>query len=316
MIFAYKFLLFLILFIILYFSSFKLYKFIINKKNKRIVLSKIDADINKVPIFNMDSKLKSLSLLWTQEYLSKILGSKILSVTKMRKNILNFFKGTKEIKMRGDFFFELITKDSSNKLYYAQKELDENLKKDIFIPPYIHKENICNIVSWFGTGSQFTPLHFDHDDGYLCLVKGFKRVRLISPKDTNKIKAYKTLMYSEYLSVDNLKKDNVTIDVKEYNLREGDYLFIPSGWWHEVQSSNDLNIAYTIWINTYEGKYNYNKIMKKMQLLQLREIPEYIRPKSLENNEMKKLWDANIINGNIWEKNLWIQNPMYTDKYD
>lgn len=314
MILTYKILIFIILIFILYIIISKSYNFYLKKKIEKIVNESILIHKKKQPYFNINFKLKNLGNLWTKEYLIDKIGSNIIKVTNMKENILNFFKGTEEVEMRFDLFIELL--ESNNKLYYAQRELDDVLKKDIYIPDNIDKEIICNVVTWIGSGEQFTPLHFDHDDGYLCIVKGYKKVRLIHPKYTNLIKPYKTLMYSEFLSVDELKNNNINFEVKEYNLRSGDILFIPAGWWHDVKSSKEQSIAYTIWLNSYEGVYDYDKIIKKLEILQFREIHKFIKPKSLKTDEIKKLWDSNIINGNNWEKNLWILNPLYSEKYD
>ena len=308
-----KLFIFIILIFIVYFLSSKIYKFYHIKNINKVVNKNIILDKKKTPIFKISNELKNLSKLWTIDYLIEKEKNNILSVTKMKNNILNFFKNTREIKMNGELFFKIISRDENCKLYYAQREMSENLKKNIFYPPNIKKNMICNIVCWIGAGKQFTPLHFDHDDGYLCIIKGSKRVRLINPKYSNKIKPLKCLMYSKYLNIEDIDEK---IDYLEYTLREGDYLFIPAGWWHDVKTDTGFNIAYTIWLNCFEGKYNYDKVVRKLELLQYRDIPKMLRPKDLDEEEIKKLWDANLINGNNWEKNLWINNPMYTEIYD
>lgn len=306
---------------ILYLTSKKVLQHFKKKKVNNICTTHIEKYKEERPYTSFQKELVDLGNRMTPNFIiSKTKNDKI-SVTQMPKNVLNFSEDTKDYKITWSNFFNN-TKEL--KLYFAQREVPDNLRDELFIPSEVHnKGKIENIVMWIGGGDQYTPLHFDHDDGFLSIISGTKRVRLINPNLTNELKAYTCLMYSEYQSIDDFKKAyfeeyNSLPDILEYNLRAGDCLYIPAGWWHDVLSGSDINMAYTIWLYPEEfgKKYDYDFAVKRIEMLQNREIPKFIKPKNLSNEELSKMWKSGLINGTNFEKNLWIPNPVFTDIYD
>ena len=313
----------LIIFIILLFYLIlkKVFQHLKKKKIEQICSLHIEEYKREKPYSTLSVELSNLGNYFNPNYIISKTNNETISVTHMPKNILNFSQDTKEYNLSWSKFFN---NAKEFKLYYAQREVSDKLRDELIIPDEAkNKGKIENIVMWVGAGEQFTPLHFDHDDGFLCLISGTKRVRLINPILTKELKAYTTLMYSEFQSIDDFRKDymekyDVLPDIMEFNLRKGDILYIPAGWWHDVLSGNEFNMAYTIWLYPEEfgKKYNYDYAVKRIELLQDRKIPKYIKPKDLSNEELKKMWKSGIINGINFEKNLWIRNPIYTDIYD
>ena len=301
--------------IILFFVGKTIYRYLYQKKINKIVELNISNDIIKKPFFLSNNNLNILKKKWTISYLKKKFNNQKILVTNIKNGILNYFEEIEDININSNKFFDLLLSKNGNKYYYAQNAMIESLKNDIFIPKE-HKKygKINDLVFWIGGGDMFTPLHFDHDDGFLCIVKGYKYVKLVNPKYTNLLQPYLTMMYSEYLDIN--KNQNQNIPFLEYELREGDCLFIPAGWWHSVKSSSDINIAYTIWLYPYDGKYNYDIVVKKIETLQKRKIPKYIYPKNLKFKEIKRLFNSNLLNEKQLSKNFFIFNPMYTDIYD
>jgi len=315
------FFLLLILIIILYFTSKKVFKFLLSKKIDKICKQYVSKTLDYKPYTTFHSNLILLNNYFDKSFIIEKTGNTKINVSYMPNNILNFSEDVREITTTWSHFFKKIKKIN---LYYAQKEAPDILKKELYIPEKVDKiGKVENIVLWIGGGNQYTPLHFDHDDGFLCMITGSKRVRLIHPSLTKELSAYTTMMYSKYQSIDDFKKNYFDKyekhpDIMEFHLRDGDCLFIPAGWWHDVKSGEDFNIAYTIWTYPREfgKKYNYEYTVKRIELIQERKIPKFFRPQGMDNDELKKLWKSGILTSEIWDKNMWITNPVYTDVYD
>lgn len=100
---------------------------------------------------------------------------------------------------------------------------------------------------WISTPGCVTPLHYDLSNGFLCQVRGTKQVWLFDPAQID-------CLYprgKQFPGLDNFERQS-QVDIQhpdyeafpelrraaalECTLREGDTLFIPSNWWHEVET--------------------------------------------------------------------------------
>jgi hypothetical protein len=100
---------------------------------------------------------------------------------------------------------------------------------------------------WISTPGCVTPLHYDLSNGFLCQVRGNKQVWLFDPSQIDRLyprgKQFPGLDNFERQSqVDIYHPDDEAFpelrraEALECILREGDTLFIPSTWWHEVET--------------------------------------------------------------------------------
>mmetsp|Transcript_22614 Transcript_22614/g.62771 ORF Transcript_22614/g.62771 Transcript_22614/m.62771 type:complete len:406 (+) Transcript_22614:185-1402(+) len=106
---------------------------------------------------------------------------------------------------------------------------------------------------WMGTCGTKTPLHFDSYDNILCQVAGFKYVRLYSKRETPHLYVDKGDGTFANQQAYTRKQANISqVDVSEPDLNRfpdfagalftdailspGEMLFIPSRYWHFVQS--------------------------------------------------------------------------------
>jgi Cupin-like domain len=102
---------------------------------------------------------------------------------------------------------------------------------------------------WLGPAGHTEPLHFDTGDGTLMQLHGAKRVTLFPPAQTTNL--YPFPFYREippwFSQVDTGRPDysafpgyrealNHRVDVL---LEQGEILFIPVSWWHEVTALGD-----------------------------------------------------------------------------
>jgi lysine-specific demethylase 8 len=100
---------------------------------------------------------------------------------------------------------------------------------------------------WISTPGCVTPLHYDLSNGFLCQVRGSKQVWLFDPTQFDRLYA----RGPQFPGLDNFERQTqVDIHHPDYeafpefrraaalecHLRQGDTLFIPSNWWHEVET--------------------------------------------------------------------------------
>ena len=100
---------------------------------------------------------------------------------------------------------------------------------------------------WISTPGCVTPLHYDLSNGFLCQVRGTKQVWLFDPAQIDRLYP----RGKQFPGLDNFERQS-QVDIHhpddeafpelrravalDCRLREGDTLFIPSNWWHEVET--------------------------------------------------------------------------------
>ncbi len=112
---------------------------------------------------------------------------------------------------------------------------------------------VCNL----GGGRQATPLHFDPSENLLCVVHGAKELSLYHPSDSEHLypagERNSTVVYSRadpYASDAELaSKWPLLARASEWRaeVRAGDVLYLPCGWWHAVRGSAALNLSLNWW---------------------------------------------------------------------
>jgi len=100
---------------------------------------------------------------------------------------------------------------------------------------------------WISSPGCVTPLHYDLSNGLLCQVRGTKQVWLFDPAQLDRLYP----RGPQFPGLDNFERQTqVDIHHPDYEafpefrraaalecrLRQGDTLFIPSNWWHEVET--------------------------------------------------------------------------------
>jgi Cupin-like domain len=100
---------------------------------------------------------------------------------------------------------------------------------------------------WISTPGCVTPLHYDLSNGLLCQLRGTKQVWLFDPAQIDRLYP----RGEQFPGLDNFERQS-RVDIHhpdfeafpelrraaalECTLGEGDALFIPSNWWHEVET--------------------------------------------------------------------------------
>ena len=107
---------------------------------------------------------------------------------------------------------------------------------------------------WMNIGSTISSLHYDNYNNMLVVIEGTKQVHLISPEVTSKLNPFAATSISAnhaHIShVTDLLDSGIlsTTEVMTVTLHEGEVLFIPEGYWHEVHS-DACTVALNFWFH-------------------------------------------------------------------
>jgi hypothetical protein len=128
------------------------------------------------------------------------------------------------------------------------------LMGDFAIPDFLAKP-VQNINLWMSVNGSRSSTHYDPYQNLLCVVAGSKRVKLWPPSAAPTL--YPLPIYGEasnHSAVDFVNPDLATYPrfrealeaYETVTLDVGDALFIPEGWYHQVDSAN-VTIAVNFW---------------------------------------------------------------------
>ncbi|CDW52010.1 Cupin 8 domain containing protein [Trichuris trichiura] len=160
----------------------------------------------------------------------------------------------------------------------------KSLEDDLSPLPFIAKTMKPSHVNiWLSNGNTLGKLHFDEYENFLCQLRGKKQVILTDPQSNDRLHegyiveamlTYKngTFVRDKLLQSTALTMSPIDItypdfekfpslrDLKWLNctIEPGDILYIPSFWWHEVQSFPDVdenrNLAVNFWYPRFWDK--------------------------------------------------------------
>jgi hypothetical protein len=198
---------------------------------------------------------------WTPDSLSARIGSAMIECQGGREANARYEveKDAHKRQMPFDCFIAQITAERGNDLYLTAYNSAGNatalapLAAELGTIETIlgHKAGEQAGMMWIGPGGTFTPLHHDLTNNLLIQVVGRKRVVLASPAETPKLYNHiyvfsevgnltdPRLDFSSYPRVKGLR----TLDIV---LEPGEALFIPIGWWHQVEALEfSVSVTYT-----------------------------------------------------------------------
>jgi hypothetical protein len=123
-------------------------------------------------------------------------------------------------------------------------------------PPYIQKQRFQAASAWFGTSTSDTKFHHDCCDNFVMMIVGVKRWFIAPPTDWRTLRPVRcegdnqSLCWANvpYPNQKDLPEDKQKIvDVLNsivVDLRAGDMLYLPAGWWHHI-----TNLGPTVMMN-------------------------------------------------------------------
>lgn len=153
------------------------------------------------------------------------------------------------IELEAEEIFERINAIDPLYKYYFAPEITAKTFPDLFMdivyPKWINQQNVKEMNFWFSQQHNQTILHFDLLNNFLVQIYGRKKIRIFSPDDSAYLypttsTAYKEALLSQIRDLDNPDLDQfpdfVHAHCYEGIIFPGDILYIPAGWWHEIQS--------------------------------------------------------------------------------
>ncbi|XP_068634537.1 lysine-specific demethylase JMJ31 [Aristolochia californica] len=183
-----------------------------------------------------------------------------------------------------------LTSEDAHHIYLAQvpilnvesqeRSALETLLDDIQKPSFIKTKSLASINLWMNGAHARSSTHYDPHHNLLCVVAGRKQVVLWPPSASPLL--YPMAIYGE-------ASNHSAVDVKSPDfllhprakhamecsktviLHAGDALFIPEGWFHQVDS-DDLTIAVNFWWQSnmmlsmleHMDAYYLRRIMKRL----------------------------------------------------
>lgn len=175
--------------------------------------------------------------------------------------------------------------------YLAQTPMNEGslkaLSRDLSVPMIMQHKNIAQVNLWMAADSSRSSPHYDPYNNVLCVVTGSKRVKLCSPSLTPTL--YPLPVWGDsanHSSVNFVDPDFETHPEYRHALEQGetimlhagDALFIPEGWWHQVDSEAD-----TIGVNFWWRSQFYDLMRGHMGSYFLRESLRAIAAKQMDS---------------------------------
>ncbi|KAL8055108.1 hypothetical protein ABFS82_04G034400 [Erythranthe guttata] len=195
----------------------------------------------------------------------------------------------------------LVGEESRKQIYLAQvpivnAENDEMaqlecLREDIETPGFLEGKVLASINLWMNSSRTRSSTHYDPHHNLLCIISGHKQVVLWPPSACSSL--YPLPLYGEASNHSAIPLGNINFSLypraksmEEYSqkvtLYAGDALFIPEGWFHQVDSG-DITIAVNFWWQSdmmssmleHMDAYYLRRIMKR---LTDREMVSTLRP--------------------------------------
>eukprot|EP00455_Lapot_gusevi_P036358 TRINITY_DN4042_c0_g2_i1.p1 TRINITY_DN4042_c0_g2~~TRINITY_DN4042_c0_g2_i1.p1 ORF type:complete len:197 (+),score=11.01 TRINITY_DN4042_c0_g2_i1:163-753(+) len=143
-------------------------------------------------------------------------------------------------------------------MYVYGEPLPSELSGHLPLPDYLPAESTSSLL-WVATCGSCSPLHYDLSEGVMLQIHGRKQFLLIPPTDLQACYPYPVAHPHDRQSRIN---DVHQPDLEKYphfgnlaavqaTLEPGQLLYIPYGWWHQVESSG-VNISVSYRWNPYE----------------------------------------------------------------
>ncbi len=145
--------------------------------------------------------------------------------------------------------------DPAAKYFYLMDNLLglPELSEDFKVPEFLHANQLAIAFLWVGGNELTSRLHYDIFENFFVQLKGSKRFTIFPPTlrgfYPNPVWGHapfvsrvnlRALTANEFPAFDPKKGEHVT-------LHEGDCLYLPHCWWHEVDSLADFNVSVSMW---------------------------------------------------------------------
>lgn len=229
---------------------------------------------------------------WDASYFEKKWGDKIIPVQKYGPgkihlphfkedrgfeniSVCEYFKRDKENLEKKEESDSLLMGKLSVKIFEGMNQeykLPENLPNNFF-----------DQKVWVYSRGSVTPMHFDVMDTFLVQGKGSKKVYFMKP-GTRHMYAFDFFSKSAHFSPIDARQ----IDLEKFprlkgskiyytEVEEGDVLYIPFGWWHQLEGVGEMNFALAYWYypNFFKATRHFLQSLRLWRISFIRWITRY-----------------------------------------
>jgi len=161
----------------------------------------------------------------------------------------------------------------SNHIYAAQLDIRKELPEIVSIAPesiYFARDEQMSFspTLYMGHGGQRTHIHYDSSENLLHMIKGSKYFRIYDPMQASILLYGDQSVYNNSLPID-FEGDSWETEFPmaiyalqlELELLEGEILYLPMFWFHDVKSSPGTNLAVNFW---YKGDSKKKTVFQRI----------------------------------------------------
>lgn len=196
---------------------------------------------------------------WTPDHLAKIAGDKNIEVQVNRDSNPRFEMDSLKHKQQmrfSEYHQKVMRTKTTNDFYMTANNAQKNQAalaslfadiKNIGDGYFDTSQHLKRSFIWYGPKGNYTPLHHDETNNMFLQVYGRKRFFLVPPLQTPYL--YNQTAVFSPVDLRNIDTEKYPLATQatpiELILEPGDTLFIPLGWWHQVESL-DVSISITM----------------------------------------------------------------------
>ena len=192
---------------------------------------------------------------WDLDFVRKEAGDDMVGIETSKSNRFYSNEGLRKVSMTvKEFLDKFKSPDRPYDMYLAEENVKQfpKLEADVQYPMFTDSFNIDKIQVWIGAGGQVSPLHHDQWDNILCQIQGERQLTLYDPFQSHYIYPKKGLnrhfaqvdpQHPDYAAFPEFRKAVAT----NVTLKQGEILFVPAHWWHQVHHKASTNIAVNFW---------------------------------------------------------------------
>lgn len=200
---------------------------------------------------------------WNLDFFNTVYGNYKVSVFSTPGKNLISRQGTRiapESIELSAFIKKLKHKNAPTLLKCDILQNEDRLRSDVNFSTLVNCSITQTSYLWISPNGSVTPLHYDHSETIIFQICGRKSFLLSPPGGRDKFKAYG--WGTEVPHISRLKEDEMlTINANLFytELSPGDAIYIPSGWWHKVESIG-ISISVNSWLPAQRLKSRINHL--------------------------------------------------------
>lgn len=208
---------------------------------------------------SLDAAAKYLSGFWSEKPVTVYVGQGIDGRFSYNEEFtgFNFRSGTAHLGQVFQKLAEQAKQDSDQSIYVGSTAVDHWLpgfraQNDVAVPA-----DDAAVSFWLGNRTRVSA-HFDFPDNIACVVAGKRRFTLFPPEQLDNLyigpidrtPAGQAISLVDLANPDFERFPKFREALKyamSYEMEPGDAIFIPSMWWHNVESLSDFNLLVNYW---------------------------------------------------------------------